>query len=182
MKQNYNALILKSVKITAGAILAILFASCLNLKYSATAGIITILSIQNTKKETIQTALARGEAFCCALLVSFLCYNFFDYTTAAFGIYLLIFTTLCLAMKWSSAIAMDSVLILSLIHILCKVAPYASSNIHSTPPYERHVPSNCGHRLQHNEAYPPALAFYKNAVHQVHFFQSCLLYTSLLII
>ena len=71
MKQNYNALILKSVKITAGAILAILFASCLNLKYSATAGIITILSIQNTKKETIQTALARGEAFCCALLVSF---------------------------------------------------------------------------------------------------------------
>ena len=42
MKQNYNALILKSVKITAGAILAILFASCLNLKYSATAGIITI--------------------------------------------------------------------------------------------------------------------------------------------
>ena len=111
MKQNYNALILKSVKITAGAILAILFASCLNLKYSATAGIITILSIQNTKKETIQTALARGEAFCCALLVSFLCYNFFGYTTAAFGIYLLIFTTLCLAMKWSSAIAMDSVLI-----------------------------------------------------------------------
>ena len=61
LKQDYNALILKSVKITAGAILAILFASCLNLKYSATAGIITILSIQNTKKETIQTALARGE-------------------------------------------------------------------------------------------------------------------------
>ena len=111
MNRNYNALILKSVKITAGAILAILFASCLNLKYSATAGIITILSIQNTKKETIQTALARGEAFCCALLVSFLCYNFFGYTTAAFGIYLLVFTTLCLAMKWSSAIAMDSVLI-----------------------------------------------------------------------
>ena len=111
MNPNYNALILKSVKITAGAILAILFASFLNLKYGATAGIITILSIQNTKKETIQTALARGEAFCCALLVSFLCYNFFGYTTAAFGIYLLIFTTLCLAMKWSSAIAMDSVLI-----------------------------------------------------------------------
>ena len=111
MNRNYNALILKSVKITAGAILAIFFASYLNLKYSATAGIITILSIQNTKKETIQTALARGEAFCCALLVSFLCYNFFGYTTAAFGIYLLIFTTLCLIMKWSSAIAMDSVLI-----------------------------------------------------------------------
>lgn len=80
MNRNYNALILKSVKITAGAILAILFASCLNLKYSATAGIITILSIQNTKKETIQTALARGEALCCA--------------TVSFPFYVIIFSAI----------------------------------------------------------------------------------------
>ena len=33
MNRNYNALILKSVKITAGAILAILFASCFNYAY-----------------------------------------------------------------------------------------------------------------------------------------------------
>ena len=76
MNRNYNALILKSVKITAGAILAILFASCLNLKYSATAGIITILSIQNTKRKPYRLHLQRGEAFCCALLVFLLCYNF----------------------------------------------------------------------------------------------------------
>ena len=110
-KQKNRELIFKSLKITAGAILAILFASCFDLKYSATAGIITILSIQNTKKETIQTALARGAAFCCALVLSFACYQVFGFTVFAFGIYLLGFTLLCLTFGWTAAIAMDSVLI-----------------------------------------------------------------------
>ena len=111
MKANSTELLLKTFKITAGAIFAILIASCLNLKYSATAGIITILSIQNTKKETIQTAFARAIAFCCALTISFLCYQLLGYTVFAFGIYLLLFTGLCLTQKWTAAIAMDSVLI-----------------------------------------------------------------------
>lgn len=111
MKANGTELLLKTLKITAGAILAIVLASCLDLKYSATAGIITILSIQNTKKETIQTAFARAIAFCCALTISFLCYHLIGYTVFAFGVYLLLFTGLCLTQKWTAAIAMDSVLI-----------------------------------------------------------------------
>ncbi len=110
-KQKRTALLFKSLKITGGAIFAILFASCLGLKYSATAGIITILSIQNTKRETIQTALARAAAFCCALVLSFVCYQLFDYTVLAFGVYLLGFTLVCLTFGWTAAIAMDSVLI-----------------------------------------------------------------------
>ncbi len=111
MKANNTELLLKTFKITAGAILAILLATCLGLKYSATAGIITILSIQNTKKETIQTAFARAIAFCCALTISFLCYHLIGYTVFSFGVYLLLFTGLCLTQKWTAAIAMDSVLI-----------------------------------------------------------------------
>ena len=71
MNRNYNALILKSVKITAGAILAILFASCLNLNVQRYSWHYHNFKHSKYKKETIQTALARGEAFCCALLVSF---------------------------------------------------------------------------------------------------------------
>ena len=110
-KASSRALLFKSLKITAGAILAILIASCLGLKYSATAGIITILSIQNTKKETIQTAFARAAAFGCALVLSFACYRLLDYTVLAFGVYLLGFTLICLTFGWTAAIAMDSVLI-----------------------------------------------------------------------
>ena len=109
--QKRTALFLKSLKITAGAILAILAASCLGLKYSATAGIITILSIQNTKKETIRTAAARAVAFGCALVLSFVCYRLLGYTVLAFGMYLLGFTLVCLLFGWTAAIAMDSVLI-----------------------------------------------------------------------
>lgn len=110
-KTKNKILLQKSLKITAGAILAIALASCLGLKYSATAGIITVLSIQNTKKETLQTALGRTFAFGCALVLSFFCYRLLGYTIAAFGVYLFGFSMICLMMGWTAAIAMDSVLI-----------------------------------------------------------------------
>lgn len=43
--------LIKSLKIAAAAAIAIGLAGELGLKYSATAGIITVLSIQNTKRE-----------------------------------------------------------------------------------------------------------------------------------
>lgn len=103
--------IFKSLKITVGAILAILIAGLLGLRYSATAGIITILSIQNTKRETFKTALGRTLAFGCALILAFVCYRLLGFTIPAFGVYLLFFSLLCLAAGWTAAIAMDSVLI-----------------------------------------------------------------------
>lgn len=108
---NRKETILKSIKITCGAILAIALAALLGLKYSATAGIITILSIQNTKRETLKTALGRTLAFGCALILAWCCYRLFGYTIGAFGMYLLGFSMICLAAGWTAAIAMDSVLI-----------------------------------------------------------------------
>lgn len=104
-------LILKAVKITLGAVLAIALCSLIGLKYSASAGIITILSIQNTKRETMRTAADRTLAFGCALIISFLCYRILGFTVLAFGVYLLGFSFLCLMMGWAAAISMDSVLI-----------------------------------------------------------------------
>ena len=63
-----KAVLGKTIKIAFAAVAAILFAELLNLEYAVTAGIITILSIQNTKKETFKTAWNRGVAFACALL------------------------------------------------------------------------------------------------------------------
>ena len=66
-----KAVLGKTIKIAFAAVAAILFAELLNLEYAVTAGIITILSIQNTKKETFKTAWNRGVAFACALLLSY---------------------------------------------------------------------------------------------------------------
>ncbi|MBQ8639209.1 MAG: hypothetical protein IJ468_08570 [Lachnospiraceae bacterium] len=104
-------LAIRTMKITFGAILAISIATLFHLNYSASAGIITILTLQTTRRETIQTALGRGLAFLCALVIAAVCFFVFGFTIPGFGIYLLFFSALCLIAGWSPAISMDSVLI-----------------------------------------------------------------------
>ena len=98
-------------KITIAALLAILVADLLQLQFSTTAGIITILSIQKTKKETLKTAARRGMAFIIAIVVSFLCFRMLGFHVVAFALYLLVFSMVCLYFGWTEALAMDSVLI-----------------------------------------------------------------------
>lgn len=103
--------LIKGCKITIAAILAILVADMLQLQFSPTAGIITILSIQKTKKETLKTAGRRGMAFVVAVMISFLCFSVLGFHVFSFAVYLLIFSILCIYFGWTEAIAMDSVLI-----------------------------------------------------------------------
>ncbi len=105
-----NTLVI-GTKITIAAILAILVAEGMELQFSSTAGIITILSIQKTKKETLKTAARRGMAFCIALLISFACFYLAGFRVFSFAVYLLVFSMVCLYFGWTEAIAMDSVLI-----------------------------------------------------------------------
>lgn len=102
---------LKGLKLAVGAVLAIALADLIGLKYSATAGIITILSIQNTKKETLQVAGRRAAAFVCALAVGAVCFWMLGFTIPAFAVYLFIFSCICLRFRWPEAISMDSVLV-----------------------------------------------------------------------
>lgn len=110
-KQKIINILVKTLKITLASVAAILIADIIGLMYSATAGIVTILSIQNTKRETFKSARNRGLAFIYALIIAAISYEIFGFTLAAFTVYLLIFTFLCLFCGWKEAIAMDSVLI-----------------------------------------------------------------------
>ena len=109
--QDWKARLIKSIKIAVAAEIAIAIAGELGLKYSATAGIITVLSIQNTKKETFRSARNRGLAFLGALGLAAVCFKILNFTLWAFALYLLLFAMLCLWAGWVEAIAMDSVLI-----------------------------------------------------------------------
>lgn len=101
----------KSFKFALASVIAIALANLLGLKYATTAGIITILSIQNTKKETLKVAGRRAAAFVCALAVSALCFWFLGFTIAAFAVYLFLFSCICLGAGWPEAISMCSVLV-----------------------------------------------------------------------
>jgi len=111
MDGKWKIRVIKSLKIALAALAAIAVAGELGLKYSATAGIITVLSIQNTKRETLKSARNRAMAFVCALVLSAGCFLILDYTLWAFAVYLLLFAFICLCMGWGEAIAMDSVLV-----------------------------------------------------------------------
>lgn len=103
--------LLQSLKIAAAAVLAIAIAGELGLKYSATAGIITILSIQNTKRETLKTAGNRGLAFAAALLLAGLCFRMIGYNLLGYAVFLLLFALLCLGTGRTEALTMCAVLI-----------------------------------------------------------------------
>ena len=103
--------ILVSLKIAAAALLSIFLAGELGLQYSATAGIITVLSIRATKRETLQSALNRGMAYLCALVVAFVSFELIGYNLPAFAVYLFCFALLCMVAGWQEAISSDSVLI-----------------------------------------------------------------------
>ena len=100
-----------SIKIVLAAIVAILIAQALKLEFAVSAGIVAILTIQPTKRETIRTALGRLYAFVAAMVIAFVSFQMFGFTVPAFFVYLAVFILLCQIFKWYSAMAMNSVLI-----------------------------------------------------------------------
>lgn len=106
-----KSILTNTVKITVAAVLAILCAQALKLDFAVSAGIVAILSVQPTKKETLRTALSRLLAFAVALVISITLFNLLGFTVPVFFLYLLIFILVCQWRKWISAMAMDSVLI-----------------------------------------------------------------------
>ncbi len=103
--------ILNTLKISAAAITAIIIAQYSDLQFSISAGIVAILSLQPTKKETIQTAWGRFLAFIIALLVGFISFKVVGFTLAGYGLYLFIFTFLCIRLRWQNALTLNSVLV-----------------------------------------------------------------------
>lgn len=102
---------IRSLKVAAASFAAIAAAVELGLNFSATAGIITILSIRPTKRETLKSALNRGLAFLCALVLSAVVFRLFGYTLWAFAVYLLLFSLFVLSVGLGEALANSSVLV-----------------------------------------------------------------------
>ncbi len=108
---NNKKLIQNSVKIISAALAAIAIATLLELEFAISAGIISILTIMPTKRETIRTAMGRLYAFGVALALAYVCFSLLGYTVSAFCVYLALFIVVCQIFHWYSAMAMNSVLI-----------------------------------------------------------------------
>ncbi len=103
--------ILNALKLCVAVILGITFASLLELEYQTSAGIVAILTIFRTKRETIQTAVGRALAFVVALGISFVCFHFLGLGIEAFLLFLILYIFICHFMNWTYAITLNAVLV-----------------------------------------------------------------------
>ena len=97
---------LKVIKLSFGSSLAIFIAWMLNLEYSTVAGVITLLTVKNTKKETLKGTLGKIYGFVLCTIFSYLCFNILGYHLYAFALYILIIISLCFIFKIQDVIAM----------------------------------------------------------------------------
>ena len=100
----------KAIKVAIGSTLAIIIAGAIGLEYAVSAGIITLLTLQDTKKETLSVAIRRMMAFLIAALIAYFVLSLFSFSIWSFGIFLFLFVVICLQFGLQDAIAMNAVL------------------------------------------------------------------------
>lgn len=83
------------VQVSLGSILAMFFAQLLGLKYGVTAGITTLLTVQNTKRETLEVSLKRFLGFILMVITTYLLFNSLGYNIYVFGLFILFYVLLC---------------------------------------------------------------------------------------
>lgn len=102
---------LKMIKIATGSVISILLADALGLDYSASAGIITLLTIQDTTKETIVISIKRIMAFLLAAILSYMVFYVGGYRVLSYGVFLFLFIACCKPLRLGNAVSTNAVLV-----------------------------------------------------------------------
>lgn len=101
---------IKLIKYVTGSVAAVLLAAALQLQFAYAAGIITLLTIQDTKKETVRITAKRMIIFVIMTILSAVIFPLAGYHVWAFGIVLIPYLLSCMALDMKEAIAPIAVL------------------------------------------------------------------------
>ncbi|MBS4215069.1 aromatic acid exporter family protein [Neobacillus rhizophilus] len=102
----------RTLKTAIGTAAAIIIAQFFGLNFFASAGIITILCIQNSKKKSLKTAYARFVACILGIGFSFIFFEGIAYHPLVIGLLLLLFIPVTVLFKVSEGVVTSSVIIL----------------------------------------------------------------------
>jgi uncharacterized membrane protein YgaE (UPF0421/DUF939 family) len=105
----------RTLKTGIGAAAAIFIAKQLGIEYPISAGIIAILSIQNTKKQSINVALQRLGACFLALALATVIFRLTGFNEITYGIFLLTFIPLSLKLRVGEGIIVNAVAVTHLL-------------------------------------------------------------------
>ncbi|MGL6201205.1 MAG: aromatic acid exporter family protein [Lachnospiraceae bacterium] len=101
-------IIVKVLKIGLGSSFAILIAETLGVEYASSAGVITLLTLQNTKKGTIKLIVKRIISLCFTLLLLSLGLMLSGQVLLIYGIVLTIMVAVCYQIKWQDTISVNA--------------------------------------------------------------------------
>ena len=102
--------VIKLIKYVTCSVAAVLLAAALQLQFAYAAGIITLLTIQDTKKETVRVTAKRLVIFIIMTILSAVIFPLAGYHVWAFGIVLIPYLLCCMALDMREAIAPIAVL------------------------------------------------------------------------
>lgn len=105
----------RTIKIAFATVIAILIAQFFDLNYSVAAGVIAILSVLDTKKSSVLTALQRIASTVLALTIATILFRLIGFHIVVFGVYLLFYVPLAYRFNLQSGIAPCSVLVTHLL-------------------------------------------------------------------
>lgn len=110
-----NSVISRTIKTALAAFFAIFFAQKLGLEFSASAGIIAILSVLETRTQTLRGGIKRLISAILALLIGSICFYIFGFKNWVFALYLLIFVPISFFFKVEIGLGPSSVLVTHLL-------------------------------------------------------------------
>lgn len=113
----YKELLLRGLKTAIAAVSAVAIATLLNLQFEASAGIIAILSVGDTKKLTLDIILRRIGSTILALGISAIMFKLLGFNLWAFGIYLAIYVPAAYALGLQVGLGPCSVLVTHLLSV-----------------------------------------------------------------
>lgn len=102
---------MRTLKTAIGAALAIFVAQLIGLNYGVNTAIVVILSLQNTKRKSLNLAGVRIASSVIALSIAWAVFSVVGFNPAAFGVYLLIFIPIVVRFKLNEGLVPSSVLV-----------------------------------------------------------------------
>lgn len=103
-------LLIRTLKIAIGSLLAIWIATWLGLRFAASAGIVTLLSVVTTKWDTVKLSIARLVTFFASVIVAYFVFNLLTSEWIAYGLYIFIVVLLSNLSGWGSTISVNAVI------------------------------------------------------------------------
>lgn len=102
---------IKVLKIAVGSCMAVAIAQFFELQYATSAGIVALLTVQDTRRDTIRLAAERLFSFLLSVLLVFVCFRYIGKLEwVNYGVYIFLMVHVCYFFGWQNTISVNAVM------------------------------------------------------------------------